>query len=166
MVILSLIKDACNVRNDSPTCSKESLRAVLGVMSANGWICKSMDIKTAFLQSKKLDRLIYLLPPKGATVSTGYIWKLSKCVYGLTDASQSWYLTLREELVKLGATPSKYDQAIFTWHFKNKLQGIIATHVDDFALLGQKRLNTKSLMNFVNFSKYNLKKLLSSNILD
>ena len=34
-------KDACNVRNDSPTCSKESLQAVLGVMSANGWVCKS-----------------------------------------------------------------------------------------------------------------------------
>ena len=129
-------KDACNVRNDSPTCSKESLRAVLGVMSANGWVCKSMDIKTAFLQSKKLDRPIYFLPPKEANVPTGYIWKLSKCVYGLTDASQSWYLTLREELVKLGVTPSKYDQAIFTWHFKNKLQGIIATHVDDFCFAG------------------------------
>ena len=95
-----------------------------------------MDIKTAFLQSKKLDRLIYLLPPKEANVPTGYIWKLSKYVYGLTDASRSWYLTLREELVKLGVTPSKYDQAIFTWHFKNKLQGIIATHVDDFCFAG------------------------------
>ena len=114
-------KDACNVRNDSPTCSKESLRVALGVMSANGWKCKYMDIKTAFLQRKRLDRPIYLLPPKEANVPTGYIWKLSKCVYGLTDASQSWYLTLREELVKLGVTPSKYDQAIFTWHFKNKL---------------------------------------------
>ena len=129
-------KDACNVRNDSPTCSKESLRAVLGVTSANGWVCKSMDIKTAFLQCKKLDQPIYLLPPKEANVPTGYIWKLSKCVYGLTDASRSWYLTLREELVKLGVTPSKYDQAIFTWHFKNKLQGIIATHVDDFCFAG------------------------------
>ena len=45
-------KDTCNVRNDSPTCSKESLGAVLGVMSANGWICKSMDIKTAFYRAK------------------------------------------------------------------------------------------------------------------
>ena len=56
------------------------------------------------------------------------------CVW--SDTSRSWYLTLREELVKLGVTPSKYDQAIFTWHFKNKLQGIIATHVDDFYFAG------------------------------
>ncbi len=129
-------KDACNVRNDSPICSKESLRAVLGVMSAKDWVCKSMDIKTAFLQSKKLDRPIYLLPPKEANVPTGYIWKLSKCVYGLTDTSRSWYLTLRDEQVKLGVTPSKYDQAIFTWHCKNKLQGQIAKHVEDFCLDG------------------------------
>ena len=44
-----------------------------------------MDIKTAFLQSKQLDQPIYLLS-KEANVPPGYIWKLSKCVYGLTDA--------------------------------------------------------------------------------
>ena len=37
-----------------------------------------------------------------------------------------------EELLKSGAVVSKYDQAIFTWYFRNKLYGIIATHVDDF----------------------------------
>ena len=49
---------------------------------------------------------------------------------GLTDASWSWYLTLKKELMKLGAVALKYDQVIFTWYFGNKLQGIIATHVD------------------------------------
>ena len=129
-------KDACNIRNDSPTCSKESLRIVLGIMASNSWTCKSMDIRTAFLQSKQLDRPVFLLPPKEANVPHGHIWKLSKCVYGLTDASRSWYLTLREELTRLGAIASKHDQAIFTWCFENRLQGIIATHVDDFCFGG------------------------------
>ena len=93
-------------------------------------MCKSMDIKIAFMQSKELDRLVYLDPPKEANVPPAYIWKLSKCVYGLTNASRSWYLTLKVELLKSGAVVSKYDQAIFTWYFGNKLQGIIATHVD------------------------------------
>ena len=106
-------KDAENIRNDSPICSKESLWVILKIMTSHGWICKSMDIKTAFLQSEQLDWPIYLLPPKEANVPPGYIWKSSKCVYRLTDVSWSWYLTLREELIKLGATPSKYDQAIF-----------------------------------------------------
>ena len=74
--------DACIIRNDSPTCSKEDLRIALAIIAASHWMCKSMDIKTAFLQSKQLDRLVYLDPP-------GYIWKHSKCVYGLADASRS-----------------------------------------------------------------------------
>ena len=80
--------------------------------------------------------MVYLEPPKEANVPPGYIWKLSKCVYDLSDASRSWYLTLREELLKSGAVVSKYDQAIFTWYFGDKLHGIIVTHVDDFCFAG------------------------------
>ena len=82
-------RDAGNVRNDSPTCSKEGLRIALAIMASNHWTCKSMDIKTAFLQGEELDWLVYLEPPKEANVPPEYIWKLSKCVYGLSDASRS-----------------------------------------------------------------------------
>ena len=102
-----------------------------------------MDIKSAFLQSKELDPLVYLDPRKEANVPPGYIWKLSKCVYGLTDASRSWYLTLWEELLKSGAVVSKYDQAIFTWYFGNQLHGIIATCVNDFCFAGSEIFQTR-----------------------
>ena len=140
-------KDADTIRKDSPTCAKESLRIVLGIVASCGWTCKSMDIKTAFLQSKQLDRPVYLSPPKEASVPPGHIWKLSKCVYGLTDASRSWYLTLREKLIELGATVSKYDQAIFTWYNKDKLQGVIATHVDDFCFAGSDTFEAQVINN-------------------
>ena len=112
-------------------------------MTFNLWMCKSVDIKTAFLQSQELDRLVYFDPLKEANGPPGYIWKLSKCVYGLTDASRSWYLTLEEELLKSGAVVSKYDQAMFTWYFQNKLHGIITTHVDDFCFTGSEILQTR-----------------------
>ena len=102
-----------------------------------------MEIKTSFLQSKQLDQLIYLLSPKEANVPPGYTRKLSKCMYRLTDASRSWYKTLSEELVNLGVTPSKYYQAIFTCYFENKLQGLIATHVDDFCFAGSETFKNK-----------------------
>ena len=135
--------DVGNIRNDSPTCSKEGLRIALAITASNHWMCKSMDIKIAFLQSKELDQLIYLDPPKEANVPQGYIWKLSKSVYGLTDASRSWYLTLREELLKSGAVVSKYDQAIFTWYFGNKLHCVIVTHVHDFCFAGSEIFQTR-----------------------
>ena len=136
-------RDAGNIRKDSPTCSKKGLHIALAIMASNHWTCKSMDIKTTFLQGKELDRLVYLEPPKEANVPPGYIWKLSKCVYGLSDASRSWYLTLREELLKSGAVVLKYDQAIFTWYFGDKLLGIIVTHVDDFCFAGSEIFQAK-----------------------
>ena len=39
-------------------------------------------------------------------------------------------------IIEIGAVVSKYDQAIFTWYFGNKLQSIIACHVDDFCFAG------------------------------
>ena len=147
--------DAGNIRNDSPTCSKEGLRLVLGIIASHGWTAKSLDIKTAFLQSQQIDRLVYLVPPPEANVPPGYIWKLSKCVYGLTDASRSWYLTLKSVLLQLGAVPSKLDEAIFTWYCGNKLHGIIATHVDDLCFAGSKMFYTSIIDKITKVFKIN-----------
>ena len=46
-------RDVGNIRNESPTCSKEGLRIALAIMASNHWMCKSMDIKKAFLQSNE-----------------------------------------------------------------------------------------------------------------
>ena len=62
-----------------------------------------------------LDHLVCLDPPKEANVPAGYICRLSKCVYGLTDDSRSCYLTLRLELMKSEAVASKYDCFILTF---------------------------------------------------
>ena len=97
---------------DSPTCSKESLRAMITVINAKFWKINSLDIKTAFLQGKEIDREIYLKPPKEAGVK-GYVWKLKRCVYGLCDASRWWYKRVHDELVSFGCTVSKHDPAVF-----------------------------------------------------
>ena len=65
------------------------------------------------------------------------VWELKTCIYGLGDASRSWYLSVREQLTKLKARASKYDPAIFYWHFNGQLMGIMSTHVDDFYWEGE-----------------------------
>ena len=130
---------AGSTRSDSPTCAKESLRIVLMLIAANDWKLNSMDIKTAFLQGKKFERDVFIIPPVEAKVKEGRLWKLNKCVYGLTDASRVWYLTVREELVKLGMKPSVHDEAIFTFEWDNKLHGVVSTHVDDFCWAGSQK---------------------------
>ena len=79
-----------------------------------------------------------LVPPHEAKCKRDYLWKLNKCVYGLNDDLRHWYLTMKDELIRLGAEVLKYDEAIFTWNLNGKLHGIISNHVDDLLWSGSK----------------------------
>ena len=65
-----------------------------------------------------------------------------KCVYGLNEAARMWYLRVSNELVSIGMTKSKYDEAIFFWHCHDKLQGVMSAHVDDFFWAGTDQFKT------------------------
>ena len=56
---------------------------------------RSIDIRAAFLQARKLDRDVYLVPPKDIR-KEGYVWKLKKLLYGLNDASRKFRLRVKE----------------------------------------------------------------------
>ena len=75
-----------NFRTDSPTCSREGLQLSCCIISFNRMTLNSLDVKTAFLQGKIMERTVFARPPKEA--STNKIWKLRKCIYGLADASR------------------------------------------------------------------------------
>ena len=145
-------EESLSVRSDSPTCSKESLRMVFAIIATQKWQCNCMDIKTAFLQGRNFNRLVYLTPPSEAKTDKNLVWKLNKCVYGLNDASRVWYLTVRDQLLNSGARVSKYDEAIFTWYFDGQLQGIMCTHVDDFLWGEHLSLSLELLIKFVKTS--------------
>ena len=116
-------------RTDIPTCCKEGLHLACCVVSSNKWLINSLDVKTVFLQGKPIERTVFVQPQKEA--KTDKVWELKKCIYGLADASRYWYLKLREELIRLGATPIQLDQGFFIWHKGNKPIGIMACFVDD-----------------------------------
>lgn len=60
--------------------------------------------------------------------------------FGSGDASRAWHLWVRDEFVTYGARVRKYDEAIFYWHYNNKLEHIVCSHKDEFFW---KRLQTK-----------------------
>ena len=80
---------------------------------------------------------VYIVPPKEA--NTDKLWKLKKTVYGLADASRTWYLRVRQELEKVGVQVSTYDEAIFYWRTGNGFEGLICCHVDDFLWGGSEK---------------------------
>ena len=86
LVACGFEEDQSKLNRNSPTCTKDSFRILLSVLSSFQWKIHSIDIKSAFLQGKPLDRDIYLLPPKEA--NTENVWKLNQAVYGLSDAGR------------------------------------------------------------------------------
>ena len=126
-----------NIKKESPTCAKESLRLSLAVIASKKWKLRSIDIKAAFLQGKKMEREVYLIPPVEAGEKDGYVWKLNTCIYGLTDASRTWYLSVKEFLNSIGVNECRYDPCIFRCYGAlGNLCGILCTHVDDFLFAG------------------------------
>ena len=146
LVIRGFEEQDKDLEKASPTCSSEGLKMVLAIMAQNEWYPKTMDIKTAFLQGNKLERDVFVKPPleKG---KCGILWKLEKCVYGLVDASLYWYKRVKDFMKKIGGGVSCMDPAIFFWINKeNKIEGILACHVDDFLYGGNKTFSSEKAL--------------------
>ena len=65
---------------DSPTCHKESLRILLAIAASKEYEIESVDIMSAFLQGKELNRNVYVLLEIHMTIPIrrvlSYFWEL------------------------------------------------------------------------------------------
>ena len=120
-----------NIITESPLCSRDALRILTAITAQRSWKLNTIDIKTAFLQGEKIEKDIYLVPPKEA--NTDKVWKLRKCVRSLiSDASLKWYDRAKMFMVKEGLKVSIADPAVFYKYNNGSLEGFLAVHVDDF----------------------------------
>merc|ERR1712115_632352 len=95
----------------------------------------SVDIRAAFLQSRTLDRDVFMLPPPDIK-KPGIIRRLKKPLYGLDDASCKFWLRVKEVLKTIGLKVMEEDEAFYYLHREGELIGTVITHVDDFTLAG------------------------------
>ena len=94
-----------------------------------------MDVKMAFLNGN-LEHDIFMQPPPGCA-NYGWkdlVWKLEKSLYGLKQASQSWYMKAMNELKKLHFSHADSDHAVFIYSNKGPFC-IIVLYVDDLMIL-------------------------------
>ena len=148
-------KDKDNIRADSPTTHKDSLKLALAIAANENFEITSADIKSAFLQGQSLDRKVYVVPPVEANES-GKLWLLNKAAYGLIDGSRRFYLELKSKLETLGLKEVSGDPGLFTMHKAGKLVGIICLHVDDLFMAGNVFFNSsvvQKLLKIFKFSK-------------
>ena len=120
---------------ETSTCSKDTFSTAVGLAIKNNWDIQAVDIKTAFLQGENTDWDNFVIPPPEANCPKRDIWKLNKCIYGLTDASLKWYS--RMKFISKSGCILKIDPTLFIWYDKNgNFQGFILVHVDDFPFAG------------------------------
>ena len=147
LVVRGFEEDTSELETDSPTCSKEMQRILITIAAAMGWKIKTMDVKCAYLQGNKIQRLVYVRPPK--EFAQGHIWLLKKTVYGLSDAARSWYNKVLETLIELGMTTDYlWARSLFYWVNNGVLKGIVAVHVDDFLYAGDEGFRLQVIEKF------------------
>ena len=92
-----------------------------------------MDVKTAFLNGD-LDVYVYMKPPLGMKIPKGKVLRLRKSLYGLKQASRTWWDKITRTLIEWGWRVSDFDPCVFI----NDTQGLIlCLWVDDILIFGK-----------------------------
>ena len=84
---------------------------LISIIVTKIWQIHSFDIKCVFLQGKEIDREIHVQSPCECVNEN--ISKLNRIIYGFKDAFGAWNFGVKNELVKLGAQISHYEEALF-----------------------------------------------------
>ena len=122
------------IKVDSPTAAKQSMRCFLSIAATKGWKIQSLDFTGAFLQGSELDREVIVIPPTDLMKKSDnkrIFWKLLKPLYGLNDAARRWWKKLDYEMINRGCKRVIYDKAVYTYFKNGELQGLVCCHVDD-----------------------------------
>ena len=127
---------------DSPTISKCSMRLTIAIAVSYGWKIQSTDVKSAFLQSQPMVRDVYIKPPREACAEPNTIWKLNRCLYGLGDAAKQFYDSVKHELLIQGCKISSLDPSMFIFQPKERIEGVLVSHIDDFLHCGNEHFQT------------------------
>jgi hypothetical protein len=128
-------QEKLNPRSYSPTASKESFKLFLSIAANEGFVLKSLDVTSAFMQGRPLKREIYIEPPP-EKANPYKAWKLKKSCYGLYDASRQWFMAVRETLLSMEMKSLICDDAVFYCLKDGKLIGTCVLHVEDFLIGG------------------------------
>ena len=81
------------------------MRLLLLQAAQRQWQLRSMDIKAAYLQGRKLDRVVFVRPPPEACEPDDVVWRLETGAYGLCDAARVWYDRVRAVLEETWVYP-------------------------------------------------------------
>ena len=86
-----------SVQFESPTCGRDTVKALLSLVPDNKWHIATFDISSAFFQGDSLQREVYVKDPEDSS-----FWMLNAALYGLREGACNWYDRFHRHCISLG----------------------------------------------------------------
>ena len=139
--------DLLELDTSAPTLSAEGFSIAMQLIATHHWLLTIADVEGAFLRGDDLSpsrgRLFVDPPPGGLEgCDESCLVEAVKTVYGLADAPKAWWTCLDSKLRGLGMRPSAFDPCIYYYYYQEQISGVIALHVDDLCMGGDKHFQT------------------------
>lgn len=135
------------LRNDCCMCAPMGIRIVLMLASLCGWKVAKADVKSAFLQTGRAARDVYVVPPRESK-QKNVLWLLLSAAYGLVNSNAKWQVLSDRVFKDFGLKQSTDIPQLFYSKRNNGLQLVIAKIVDDFLITGEQGVVDKFLSFF------------------
>ena len=124
------------MHSSSPVASLVAFRLVIAIAVVEGMDISSGDIEGAFLNgdlSEDIDEPLYMRPPAGFEDPTGQgrVFKLTKSIYGLKNASYCWFKLLSSVMRELGYKPVDASECFWAYN-DGERKALFVVHVDDY----------------------------------
>lgn len=142
----------------SPVIKPTTVRLVLTIAVQKNWHVHQLDVNNAFLQGR-LEEEVFMKQPPGFTdpQHPTYICKLSRAIYGLRQASRTWYNELKVFLLQIGFKKSLSDPSLFILH-SDTITAYVLVYVDDILVTGCTQLIIQKIIQAL-ASRFSLKDL-------
>jgi hypothetical protein len=114
----------------------EAIRILLAFSPSKGFKLYQMDVKSAFLNSV-IQEEVFLRQPSGFKNPKypNRVYKLSKVLYKLKQASRAWYARLKTFFVEHGYMMGSVDKTLFTLNHSNGFL-LVQIYMDDIIFGG------------------------------
>nr|GEW70157.1 ribonuclease H-like domain, reverse transcriptase, RNA-dependent DNA polymerase [Tanacetum cinerariifolium] len=123
----------------APVARIETVRLILALAAYHGWQVHHLDVKSALLH-RDLKEEVYVTQPEGLIQqgNSKNVYKLTKALYGLRQASRAWNVKLDQTLKSLDFEKCNLEQAVYTKRSKTSTL-IVGVYVDDLKITGTLR---------------------------
>ncbi|KXZ45879.1 hypothetical protein GPECTOR_49g463 [Gonium pectorale] len=142
----------------APVSKHATLRAFLSVVAVRDLELHQLDVKTAFLNGELEDDDLHVAQLPGYEQGgRDTACRLNKALYGLRQASRTWYERLRSELKAMGFKPSESDPGLFVKE-EDGDRVFLLVYVDDL-LIAAMKLETVAQIKSRLMSKFEIRDL-------